>query len=53
MDELANWIAATNPDRAPVINKTGLQGAYKFKIAFSAGAVQHFIVDSIEKPDEN
>ncbi len=82
MDELANWIAATNPDRTPVINKTGLQGVYKFKIAFSAGAglnrdfadpdvvtavqqqlglklqksrgpVQHFIVDSIEKPEEN
>ena len=82
MDELADWIAATNPDRTPVINKTGLPGLYKFKIAFSRGAaansdfadpdvitavqqqlglklqesrgpVQHFIVDSIEKPDEN
>ena len=82
MDELADWITGTNPDRTPVINKTGLKGMYKFKIAFSAGPglnrdfadpdvvnaieqqlglklqetrgpVQHFIVDSIEKPDEN
>lgn len=82
MNELADWIAATNPDRIPVINKTGLQGMYKFKIAFSQGAavnrdfadpdvvtavqqqlglklqesrgpVQHLIVESIEKPDEN
>lgn len=82
MDELASWIIASNPERVPVINKTGLQGMYKFKIAYSAGRaadhdlgdpdvitaveqqlglklvasrgpVQHFVVDSIEKPDEN
>jgi uncharacterized protein (TIGR03435 family) len=82
MDELANWITGTNPDRTPVINKTGLEGTYKFKLAFSRGAganldfadpdvitaiqqqlglklqesrgpVQHLIVESIEKPDEN
>ena len=82
IDELADWITAMNPERVPVINKTGLQGMYKFKIAFSRGSaansdladpeviaaveqqlglklqesrgpVQHFIVESIEKPDEN
>jgi uncharacterized protein (TIGR03435 family) len=81
MDELADWITGTNPQRIPVINKTGLPGTYKFKIAFSnappgrefadpdvitaveqqlglklqetRGPVQHFVVDSIEKPDEN
>jgi len=82
MDELADWITGRNPDRIPVINKTGLPGTYKFKIAFSGaaganrdfadpdvltaieqqlglklqesrGPVPHFVVDSIEKPDEN
>lgn len=82
MDQLANWITGANPERIPVINKTGLEGKYKFEIAYSAGMaanrdigdpevitaveqqlglklqasrgpIQHFVVDSIEKPDEN
>ncbi len=82
MDELASWIAGSNPDHIPVINKTDLQGIYKLKIAYSTpaaaardfadpeviaavqlqlglklqesrGPVPHFVVDSIEKPDEN
>ncbi len=82
MDELASWITGSNPDRTPVINKTGIQGTYKFKIAYSGGVaanrdlrdpdvitaveqqlglklvasrgpIQHFVVDSIERPDEN
>ncbi len=82
MDQLANWITGSNPERIPVINKTGIQGTYKFKIAYSVGMaanrdigdpevvtaverqlglklvasrgpIQHFAVDSIEKPDEN
>lgn len=35
MDQLANFISGTDPDRIPVINKTGVDGMYKFKIAFS------------------
>jgi len=37
MDELANLLSG-NPGHIPVINKTGLQGRYKLKIAYSAGA---------------
>jgi len=38
MDELASWLTGSNPDRIPVINKTGIQGMYKFKIAYSTPA---------------
>ncbi len=38
MDELARWIAGRSPDRTPVVNKTGIPGTYKLKIAFSMAA---------------
>jgi uncharacterized protein (TIGR03435 family) len=37
MDDLAQRLT-NNPRRLPVINKTGIQGKYKFRIAYSAGA---------------
>jgi uncharacterized protein (TIGR03435 family) len=37
MDDLAQRLT-NNPRRLPVINKTGIQGKYKFKIRYSAGA---------------
>jgi uncharacterized protein (TIGR03435 family) len=37
MDDLARWLSGRTPDNTPVINKTGIQGTYKFKIAFSIG----------------
>jgi len=82
MDDLANFISGADLDHTPVVNKTGLEGMYKFKIAFSRGAganlnfadpdiftaveqqlglklqdsrgpVQHYVIESIDKPDEN
>jgi uncharacterized protein (TIGR03435 family) len=37
MDELAARFS-NNPDRLPVINKTGIPGKYKLKLAYSMGA---------------
>lgn len=36
MDDMASMLSG-NPDRIPVINKTGIQGRYKLKLTYSAG----------------